>query len=304
MTDAYSLHGQAPLDFDTTSSPKTSHQNGDQLDPPDIQTSAETARRCGSMDRRRKSHQNVLHTSTLQHPPNNLTEPQFLRNTNDQNSATLDTRLLQRPLDPRTLETRFIDSRALDSRNLDSREHQKEMAQRMLCETSPVLLQDRSATLDRQGRGASFNTTIPSQFHQLSQQDIFRSQLTITQTGGNTQPVTPETMVPLHSLTDLGVLSYHDEEGGSNEALNSLAPGKHPNGSSRPYGMPPSGSINIRLAHRSPSRALDSTKAESGRFWSHCGCCKVFISMLMCFVIFAAVVVALYFIIRCRLSVI
>ncbi|XP_047735915.1 agrin [Hyalella azteca] len=281
MCDVYNLYGQAPSK-DAESTPLTIISSHVQLDPQDCQVSF-TYRRNGSVDSGRlslHSQEQAIHASTLR-PSYGRNDMQPIKTDPKYQSQTLDTRALQRCMDPTNSETKYIDSRARDSRTVDSREE----GNGLRLGTDPTILQDRCATLDRHG----FNAGHP--YHKLSHQDLHYSQLTLTQT--TPQVITPETMVPLHSLTDLGVISYSN----STETLS--ASNKHPNGAARPYGMPSSGSCS-RLAKRSSSSTSLGLEAEDSHACccSTCGCWKIFISLFMCLVIFGAVVVALYFVIR------
>lgn len=283
MCDVYNLYGPAPTK-DSESTPLTIVPSHVQLDPLDCQASY-TYRRNGSVDSGSLSMQDTqtpTSASTLR-PGFGRTDYQQQKSDAKYQSQTLDTRALQRSLDPRNIDSRFIDTRTMDSRTVDSREEGIGLRRA----SDATILQDRCATLDRHG----YNSGL--QYHKLSHQNLHHSQLTLTQTTPTV--ITPETMVPLHSLTDLGAVTYSN----STETLN--ASNKHPNGSSRPYGMPSSGSCSRLAAKRSSSSASLGLEVDdpSSCCCSSCGCWKIFISLFMCLVIFAAVVVALYFVIRC-----
>lgn len=180
--------------------------------------------------------------------------------------------LQNKPVGRRSFDNRSLDCKTLGARSPGCRSIQRPLDPRNLDSQfiDTRTMDSRIIDSREEDRIAATQCLIVDpnhQHHRLSHHDLRQV----------TTPHINETMVPLTELPSC------------KGSLTSL--GYQPNGSARPYGMPPSGSCN-RL-----SRV--SSQEQDSRCCSSCGCCKVFVSLMLCLAIFGSVVVSLYFFIRC-----
>ena len=185
------------------------------------------------------------------------------------------TTLQNTPFDRRSFDNRSLDCRTLGARSPGSRSLQRPLDPRNLdtqfIDTRTMDSRVIDSREDDKGVTECLLVDPNHHFHHLSHQDLCQV----------TTPHLAETMVPLTELP-----AYRN-------SLSSLV--HQPNGSARPYGMPSSGSCS-RVSRT-------SSQDQPQKCCPSCGCCKVFVSLLMCLAIFGAVVVALYFFIRCGCTV-